>query len=550
MSVQVADLSSLNTNAVAANLSFISTLVQNVDSTIEVRRGPFFDLVLYYSAVLATANQVNMYNARQANSLQAVVANPALADPGVVDTILQNWRITRIQGAEAAGSIVIVLNAPLVVSIPAGSIFTYGQLTYTADNTFTSALTQAQVVNPTTTKLLTQTTNGDWQFTITVTASAIGSIYNLSAGTLLISTLQPTGFIKSYAGSDISGGLDTETNTELIARFTDGGGAKAWSNRATAAALVSAQPGFTSTVMSIVGFGDPEMLRDEHSLWPGNYGGRVDVWSRTQQPLGTATMTYTATLVSKTGPVGTWQFSVAKDDLPGFYYLPQVVLTGNLFSAATFTITSDVRGYDLSGPGFIPDIITYTEAAYTRYQTATIKFVDTITDASSLIINTSTQLYDVQAFLMPNIAELNDFLIGRQIISPAGDLLVRAPVPCFMNTTIVVQRTTGDPAPDISTVQQAVASAINAVQFGGQVTAALIAAGVTPYLMASNVVTTVTMSGTIRRVDGTLISIGPDTNILTFTSDPANLVTARTVGFYQDAAAVTVTLVEVPTPPI
>lgn len=550
MSVQVADLSSLNTNAVAANLSFISTLVQNVDSTIEVRRGPFFDLVLYYSAVLATANQVNMYNARQANSLQAVVANPALADPGVVDTILQNWRITRIQGAEAAGSIVIVLNAPLVVSIPAGSIFTYGQLTYTADNTFTSALTQAQVVNPTTTKLLTQTTNGDWQFTITVTASAIGSIYNLSAGTLLISTLQPTGFIKSYAGSDISGGLDTETNTELIARFTDGGGAKAWSNRATAAALVSAQPGFTSTVMSIVGFGDPEMLRDEHSLWPGNYGGRVDVWSRTQQPLGTATMTYTATLVSKTGPVGTWQFSVAKDDLPGFYYLPQVVLTGNLFSAATFTITSDIRGYDLSGPGFIPDIITYTEAAYTRYQTATIKFVDTITDASSLIINTSTQLYDVQAFLMPNIAELNDFLIGRQIISPAGDLLVRAPVPCFMNTTIVVQRTTGDPAPDISTVQQAVASAINAVQFGGQVTAALIAAGVTPYLMASNVVTTVTMSGTIRRVDGTLISIGPDTNILTFTSDPANLVTARTVGFYQDAAAVTVTLVEVPTPPI
>jgi hypothetical protein len=551
MAIQIVDLNSLDPIAVAANQDFITSLVQAYDPNTEVKRGPFHDLVLQFSAILATANQINMFRARQANSLQAVINDPTLAQPDVVDTILQNWRLTRIEGASAQGSIVIVLNAALVVTIAFGTEFRDGELVFVADGGFTSQTSAGNIVDPTRDKLLVANTDGTWQFTITATAQETGSLYNVPRSTLfIIADPTPPGYVKSYAGSDFTGGVTTETNEELIARFTDGAGQKAWSNRATADALVHAQPGFEETVMSIVGYGDDEMLRDAHSLWPGHYGGRVDIWSRVQGPVNSTVLRVTATLVSKVGPVGTWQFSIAKNDLPGFYDLPAITLPGNIDIAPTFVISSDIRGYDLSGSGFIPDITSATEGAYTRYQTATLQFVDTTTDATALVVAVATQDYDILARLMPKIDELNDFLIGREIISPAGDLLVRAPVPCFMATTVTIQRRTGDPAPDVPTVKQAVADTINAVPFGGQVTSGVIVAGVAPVLTSTNVVTLVSMSGSIRRPDGVIVAVGPSTTVLVVPNDPTNLVSARTVGFYQDPAAVTVILVQVPIPVI
>ena len=57
---------------------------------------------------------------------------------------------------------------------------------------------------------------------------------------------------------------------------------------------------------------------------------------------------------------------------------------------AGYEVIADDRGIDLDYPGFVPDIIAAIEAVYSRYQTATIRFLDTDTPVTDLVENEAT----------------------------------------------------------------------------------------------------------------------------------------------------------------
>jgi hypothetical protein len=281
------------------------------------------------------------------------------------------------------------------------------------------------------------------------------------------------------------------------------------------------------------------MLRDQHTIFPISYGGRVDWYIRGQEPLQRLTKTVTAVCVAVGDNSSTWQFSLDKDAAPGFYEVNKIrrQVDANLNSG--FEVVLDSRGNDLTGGGFIPDIATVAEGAYTAFQTATIRFVDTVTPVAGLVVNVSTASYVCDITKTPLIREIQDLVSSRDIRSYAADALVKAPVPCFVEVTLTINKTAGDADPDITGIKNAIVNVINQTDFCGRLDGSRIIDAVHNYLIDNLSVTDLDLFGRIRRPDGTLQYLR-DPDSLIVEDQPAKMVTAKTVQFFAEVAGVSV----------
>ena len=103
------------------------------------------------------------------------------------------------------------------------------------------------------------------------------------------------------------------------------GSAKTISNRSNMKAWVKSNTAYSSvTNQSLVGYGDAEMLRDQHTIFPISYGGRVDWYIRGQAALQVTSQVAEATLVSVSGSTSLWRVSLDKDVFPGLYEIRKV----------------------------------------------------------------------------------------------------------------------------------------------------------------------------------------------------------------------------------
>lgn len=269
--LNISDLSTLDQAVVQQNQALLAQLLQQLRPTIDTKRGTLYDYVLYLSAVLGTAAQAQVDAVRQANSLLAINTHPSLATPDVVDRLLSNYGLARRIGTVASGPIQIVLSQAAVITVPKGASFTANGMIFTTATAFTSRIT-AETVLSSTDRLLVAASNGTYTFTIMVQAQAVGVAGNISQGTRLTLpvTLSPY-FLQAVAVADFAGGTNTESNAALMTRMTQGLGFQAWANRMTADVLLRNQPAFTNILgESIIGYGDAEMIRDQHSVWPGS----------------------------------------------------------------------------------------------------------------------------------------------------------------------------------------------------------------------------------------------------------------------------------------
>jgi uncharacterized phage protein gp47/JayE len=519
-------ITSLDPNAVAANQADIVQQVQEANPTLYLRLGVLADLLIYNEAVLATRQQTNIAQYLAGRSMQSIIANPSGADPDLVNDVLSNFGITRNPGSVATGQITIVVSDDISVVIAVGSVWNANGQTFTTLSTFT-AKTDANQINSSTDRLLIALPGGTtWAFVIDVTATAIGTAGQLSANTVVTPSAVPPNFVSAYATSDFSGGVAAETNQQLLARLASGIAAKMMGNRQNMqAALLANFPNVIND--SIVGYGDPEMIRDQHTIFPISSGGRVDWYIRTQQPLATQTLTKTGTLISKVGTIGTWQVSLTRDDAPGFYEITSIALPN---TQGTFAITSDVRGLDLTGPNFVPDIVSQLEGDYSRYQTGVVQFVDTATNVSSLATG-SQQNYTVQASCVPLIGAIQDTFNARATRNYGADCLVKAPVPCFIQLSFTINIKSTDTPPDLTGIASAVCALVNTIGFTGQIFASQIQNAVTGYLQSYQTVSGVDIFGRLRYPNGSQVYIRNGA-ALVVPNDPANLVTANTVQFF------------------
>ena len=537
---EITDLTQLDSTDVNDVLDRLATQLQELNPDLDLRRGVFKDTLAYYHAILETAIRTNLERYQSARSLQQIEADPSLADDNVVNEVLSNWGVTRKPGTLASGSVTIELTANQSVIIPAGLVFEANGLSYSATGTFTARTNAAQVSN-TNDRLLVQLSNGNYAFVIEVQAAEIGSEYKLNAGDLIIPNRVIANYATSFATSSFSDGQNAETNAELINELQLGIAAKTLSNRVNMQAWLREYEAYSSvTNQSIVGYGDAEMLRDQHTIFPVSYGGRADWYIRGQQPLQRASQTISAVLVEIGAGTNTstWQFSLGKDVFPGFYEISLIRRETDADLNSGFEITLDSRGNDLTGSGFIPDITTVAEGAYSAFQTTTIRFTDTVTPTAGLTVgDTATYVYDITG--VPHISGIQSLVSSRDHRSYAADALIKAPVPCFVQVSFTINKAAGDAEPDINGIKNAVVATVNETGFIGRLDGSRIVDVVHNFIQNDVSVTDLDLFGRIRNPDGSVQYVR-DADSLVVPDQPEKMVTANTVQFYSEVSNISV----------
>lgn len=540
MTIAFRDLATLSTSGVQQRLAQVQARLQEQFPNLFLQRGVFHDTSEMIAAILEEQLAENVDDYLASRSLMDILADPTLADADAVDAVLSNFRVTRQPGAPAAGSVVVVVDSDTSVTIAGGSVWTARGLTFTADSVYSARVEEDQVTRPSD-RLLTPTGDGNWQFTIDVTCTTDGATGNVLKDELVTPDVLPQGYVTSYAVSDFAGGVDAETNGDLVARLQQGLATPGLANQGNFAALLRADPAFARFVaQSPVGYGDPAQLRDKHSIFPVALGGRVDWYVRTQAQFARLTLTKTAVLVSKAGNLGTWQISLLRDDAPGYYEVESVLLPGS-GAAGTFALQSELRGTDFSSDSWHPDVVRPLESNFSRYQTAIVQFVDTVTDVSALPTG-SMMDYQVVVKAMPQIAAIQDSVATDAGRSRAADYLVKAPVPCFVVVQFTVVKQPGQADPDLAAIADAVAAAVNAVGFTGYLSASVVTAAAAPLLLPGQTVQAMDLLGRIVYPDLSNVTVH-DPEALVVPEDPAVMVGSRTVQFFLEPSDVNINTV-------
>lgn len=532
-------LSELDPAAVQQALAEAAEWVLEDNPSLDLRRGPLFDLLVYYHAALATALGANVQDYWNARSLAAIEADPALADPVLVDDVLSNYRLERLPGGKARGEVTIVVADDVTVAIGVGAVFQAAGQEFAAVETFTAKADAAQVAGSGD-RLLTATADGRWAFTIVVEALLEGPAGLIRKDATVVPVALPNGYVTSYAASDFTGGALAETNADLLERLQQGAAARCLSNRTTMNGLLRNTPEFSRfTASSIVGYGDPEMLRDRHTIFPIAVGGRVDWYLRTQPALVRRLVAKTASLVAvDAAGVGLWQASLGRDDAPGFYELTAVRPAGGDPADGGFAVASDVRGVDLTGLAFAPDVATAAEAAFSRYQTTVFRFRDDRFDASGLAPG-AQRPYDVEVAVLPQIGDVQDMVAGRDVRHYGADCLVKAPIPCFVQISLTIHKQAGAPDPDVAAIKEALTTAVHAVGFTGRLYASTLQEALAPYVVAPAAAGSLDLLGRLL-YPSLAVAWLRSSEALVAPEDPANMVGARTVQFFTSPEAIAV----------
>ena len=565
MPIEISSLKQLNPEKVQAMVATLSQLMAERHPEVELTRGVFHDLVLYFDGLLNAAIQENIDRVLQSQSLLRITQNPDLADTDIVDQVLSNFNVARDNGSPAVGYVTVVFNSDIRTEITPAAIFDIedGDITFSPTQNFVVFPTDPAlpVTEPDQRKMVA-VGDGTYAATITVIASAVGAAGNIRRRARLSSRGSISNVVDLYASADFIDGRDPATNAEYLTRLTTGLAAKTIGSRQSYIATIKSQPVFANTLhLSVLGCGDAEQQRDQHSLFPISGGGKVDIYAHTNAYAQEREHLLEATYIGPYSPAqntdgpcderdlvggtptGTiWQVSIGRDLAPGFYEVIGIVNPAATLRV-NYSVLSDERNVDFSDFEFIPDILYLPESAYTRYQTATIRFVNTdIQPNPTLTPGQTKRLYSVTTAGLPLIAELQDYMAARETRARAADVLVKAPVPCFTKIAFEIRKNAADPTPDIEAIKTAVSAAVSGVGFSGQLHASLISTAAHQYLTKQQALGGIDMFGRIRRPDGSIAFVR-DNTILQIPNDVARLVTGRSTAFLTSPQDISVSVV-------
>lgn len=543
-------INDLDADQVAQAEAFLTAFLKEEYPSMDLTEGRVLrDLLIRPAAIFHVLNQTNIDLVRQSMSVLAIEANPALADPALVDAVFSNYRIVRQVGTKASGNVTIVIRSLLTTPVNQGTTFVANGLAFVTTAAYVGVTTVDAVVNNQQ-RLIVQRADGTYAFTVPVEAAQAGSQYKVRGNTRFAVTPRPAGFIDAYAAADFAGGTDTQTNADLVAQFKQGISPEVFSGRINIEAAIR-QLVPTLHSLSIVGFGDEEMLRDRHNIFAISTGGKADIFTRVQPLPETKLVELEATLIDKAA--GKWQLAIARDTAPGFYAIDSVLPLDSA-DQGTLELTDETRGLDLSPDGnlFIPEVNGLLEGGYSRFQTAVVQFLDPTTDATALIENESKQTYKVTILHMPRIKDVQNLSSDRSKRNPQADYLVRAPVPAFVALSVKILYTDAVDAPDADAVKQAIVERVSGLKFTmGRLPASIVFDALHDVIPRSGAmaVSPLDMMCRIVRPDGTTVLLRSG-NELVVPDDPANGVTSRTVAFYLDVTGVDVSVEKVPALPV
>jgi len=151
------------------------------------------------------------------------------------------------------------------------------------------------------------------------------------------------------------------------------------------------------------------------------------------------------------------------------------------------------------------------------------------------------QNYSVDVSSTPYVDELQAYMGGRDTRSFGSDVLIKAPVPCFVQISITLNKASGDSDPDTSGIKTAIASVINGTGFIGRLDGSRILEVVNGYIQNNVSVTDLDMLGRIFTPQYTSKWIR-DGDSLVVTDDANNMVSAKTVQFFTSVSDISVNI--------
>jgi hypothetical protein len=424
------------------------------------------DILVRPNALLRSLEREDLDRERRSHSLLEISEDPALADDDIVDGVLSNLLVTRKAGERSDGLVAIVISANVTTAVPEGTLFTANGFDFTVTTSYVGVTDPAAVLTEQE-RLIEARGDGTFVFTVPVEAVDDGSDAQITKNTRFTVSPSIANQIDVFAPEDFTQGLNEETTEELVERAQEGIAPSVFSGRIQIQSLIGdADQGGLSDIKasSIVGFGDPEMLRDRHNIFETSHGGKADIYTQTELSPQLVKLTLLATLIDATNKI--WQLSMDRDTAPAFYVISSIVPKNEDTFVGTLQIVQEIRGLDLSlrdGHDKTPDIVGLVEGAFTAFQTSVVQFIDPDTDTAGLVENESTQEYDVFVFQMANIKTLQDLSI-RDKRNPQADYLMRAPAPAFTAVSLQVQRLDGQD-PDADAIRTAVSDRVNSLGF-------------------------------------------------------------------------------------
>lgn len=405
--------------------------------------------------------QADLDRLREVWSLQYVSKDPSKYAEEDIDALLANYNLVRREGEKATGKIRVVLSSALTTQIPATTEFTHDGLVFRPTGDFLGLPNELAVSNDFD-RLIESEGGGKFGFTIDVEAVDFGTAYQVRRGSAFSASPAVALMVTAYAVEDFSGGLEAESNAELIARLGAGIAARSVADRVSIEAVCRELiPGLQA--VSCIGGGDSEQVRGRNNLFGISSPGYVDVYARTALAPTTKTLTLAATRV--TGD--TWRIVIDKAVFPGFYKVASVIQAES-GSLGSLPIVSDVRLFDTSSfSGVLPDVTSGAEAAFTPFQKAILDV--TVPGVTSGDVTLSVTLLGFSGLDTLQ----NDLFSKRSRTDPAGDYLVRAPTPCFVSVGVRIESESPDEV-DTAAVKTAVANAVNNSGFSRPLEASLV----------------------------------------------------------------------------
>jgi len=445
-------------------------LLKDSYPSLDLSRGRVLrDILIRPAALFYAYASDNMDRLRRSMSLQQISQDPTLADDTIVSGVLSNLLLERDAGSVADGSLRIIISSNVVTPIDAGAKFFANGLTFVTTRAFVGVTSAGNVVNDSS-RLIVARSDNTYEFIIDVEAEAIGSEYNVAEGTRFTTDETIPRLVDIWAASDFINGRPGDDNATLAAKAQLGLAPKVMSGRVHIESFIKSK--FPNVrAVSIIGFGDPEMRRDAHNIFNVSQGGKVDIYVRSEYAPVKEMITVAGALTDTVNKIFT--INLTRDQAAGVYVILGVYKSGetpfvdSTNSEPTFVDSLGIENVTwsynnvASNGEFVPDITNNAEAAFTRYSTVSIQVIE---EGTALTTINDTAEFDIYVLRMPDIAAIQDSINERSVRNPAGDYLVKAPIPAMCNIGIeVVTKDIGNV--DVAAIKNAVANRVNSLGF-------------------------------------------------------------------------------------
>lgn len=421
------------------------------------------ELLVKVAATLHNPIKNDIDALKQTDSVVNALASPEETYSDVITNIASNYNVARNEGNKATGNLKLIINSGDTFYVQKGAQFYQPVLKLSFQTTGTyKVTTKPTLVGDVQLKRINQSSL--YYCIIPVEAMDIGSSYRLQDQTSLGlgNGTQIDNFVDAKVYGNFTGGLNKETDKELISRFKTGLTHKTLlSKDSIFYHLKELYPSLRD--ISLVTANDQEMVRSKQNVFGISTLGMVDVYTKSTFGLATAKLSVIGTKTATTA----WSISLGKDDSPGFYKIISILPQGtDLTGSLEFTASYD---YDTAGYEITNLLNNKYEARFTKYQTAEVDvlFDETSIDDRSEEVAVGTQeFFDVLVSLQPNIKEIQDSLLSADSRIACADYLVKAALPCFV--TVNLKLTRNDPTVDfpVDLLKQDIYNYINSLDFG------------------------------------------------------------------------------------